>query len=269
MTSAPLDWPIQAMQQALADSLPGLVVEVVAEIDSSNAELMRRARAGLMHPVLLVAERQSAARGRMGRTWQAPARPDQALSFSLGLPFRPHDWSGLSLAVGLALTESLHPDIGLKWPNDLWWRDHKLGGILIETANPPPGQNGRTVVIGVGLNLEPPQADTEQAFSTPPAGLRQLVPGLTAPDALLALAGPLGHMLRAFERTGFAPLVARFAARDVLAGRPVRLSDGRQGQASGVAADGALRLRTDSGEQAVHSAEVSVRPVLDTPSGDA
>lgn len=269
MSALTLNWPVDALQQALAPSLPSIGVEVVAEIDSTNTELMRRARAGLDGPVLLVAEQQRAGRGRMGRVWQAPSHPGQALSFSLGLRLQPRDWSGLSLAVGLAVAESLHPDIGLKWPNDLWWQDRKLCGILIETANPPPGQAGRSVVIGVGLNLVAPSSPPEGGFSTPAAGLQQLAPEWDAPSALLALAAPLGRMLRDFERDGFDSLVQRFAARDVLAGRPVRLSDERQGMARGVSADGALLLETDAGIQQVYSAEVSVRPLHLPSKGEA
>ncbi|MGZ7242464.1 biotin--[acetyl-CoA-carboxylase] ligase, partial [Streptococcus pyogenes] len=76
------------------------------EVDSTNSELMRRARAGHVDPVLLVAEQQSAGRGRMGRSWAS--RAGDSLTFSLGLPLQPADWSGLSLAVGVAVAESLH-----------------------------------------------------------------------------------------------------------------------------------------------------------------
>src|SRR4051812_25393713 len=94
---------------------------------------MRRARAGEMDPVLLVAERQTSGRGRLGRGWRSA--PGESLTFSLGLKLGPADWSGLSLAVGVSLAETLHPRIQLKWPNDLWVGDRKLGGILIETAS--------------------------------------------------------------------------------------------------------------------------------------
>lgn len=267
MSAPALHWPLEALQQAMAAPLPGLVAEAVREIDSTNAALMRRMRAGLDHPVLLVAERQSAGRGRMGRPWQG--EPGQMLSFSLGVQLQPQDWSGLSLAVGLAVAQTLHPDIGLKWPNDLWWHDRKLCGILIETANPPPGQAGRSVVIGVGLNVTAPTHAPEGGFATPAVGLRDIAPQWDAPAALLALAAPLAHALRAFEREGFAPLVQRFAARDVLAGRAVRLSDGMQGVAHGVAGDGALLIKTEAGVQAVHSAEVSVRPLASTHAGES
>lgn len=259
MSQPALHWPVAALTDALAPWLPGAVVEVLPEIDSSNSELMRRARAGVQVPTLLVAETQSAGRGRMGRAWHSgDAVAGSALSFSLGLPLAPAgDWSGLSLAVGLAIAEALHPGIQLKWPNDLWWRGRKLAGILVETAGSGESGSARFVVVGVGINLAPLAGSD---FSTPPTWLQALLPGIDAPTALQRIAAPLAEALRGFERHGFAPLAARFNARDALAGQAVRLSDGAEGVAAGVAADGALQLRTPAGLRPIHSAEVSVRP---------
>jgi BirA family biotin operon repressor/biotin-[acetyl-CoA-carboxylase] ligase len=249
-------WAIAALTEALTPCLPGCAVEVLPEIDSTNSELMRRAHAGRTAPVLLIAETQTAARGRLGRVWRGAA-PGGALTCSLGLPLAPRDWSGLSLAVGLALAEALHPDIRIKWPNDLWWQGRKLAGILVETAGAGGAQAARYAVIGFGINLTRPAGD---GFATPPAGLQALLPGIDAPAALLRVAGPLARALRAFERDGFAPLAARFNARDALAGQPVRLSDGVEGVALGVGPGGALRVRTAAGLCDITSHEVSVRP---------
>jgi len=254
-------WPCDDLQLALDALLAGCRVEAVAEIDSTNAELMRRARAGDVTPTLLVAEHQSAGRGRLGRAWQdcrnARGGPG-SLMFSLGLPLAPADWSGLSLAVGLSLAESLHPDIDLKWPNDLWWRDRKLAGVLVETLNwgGNTGAAQRFVVVGVGINIVCPPGD---GLNTAPAGLDELLPGITASQALVSVAAPLVLALQQFERHGFAPLQQRFNARDALAQVAVSLSDGTQGVAQGVAADGALRVLTPAGVQRITSAEVSVR----------
>lgn len=248
-------WPADAIRQAVAPLLPGFTVEVLPEIDSSNTELMRRARAGRTQPVLLVAERQTAGRGRLGRGWASAA--GESLTFSLGLALAPADWSGLSLAVGVAIAESLHPAIRLKWPNDLWVDDRKLGGILIETASAGEPGASRHAVIGVGLNIAPPPA---QGLSTPPAALRELWPQADAAAALLRLAQPLVRAVQAFEAFGFAPFVARFEARDALRDRPVTLSDGTAGTAHGVSASGSLLVHTAAGMQAISSSEVSVRP---------
>jgi len=249
-------WPAEAVWEQVAPLLPGFTVEVLPEVDSSNTELMRRARAGQTEPTLLVAERQSAGRGRLGRPWQSDI--GDSLTFSLSLPFAPRDWSGLSLAVGLSLAESLHPEIGLKWPNDLWWRERKLGGILIEAAT--AGGHSQ-LVVGIGINIRPPGAE---GLSTPPAALTELWPEASAGAALSRLARPLVQTLLDFERTGFAPLQARYDARDVLRGREVHTSEGQRGLALGVGAGGALRLQQASGVHEVHSSEISVRPFPQT-----
>nr|WP_315228235.1 biotin--[acetyl-CoA-carboxylase] ligase [uncultured Limnohabitans sp.] len=290
--SAPLIWPAEDLWLALVALLPGLTVEVLPEIDSTNTELMRRARAGQTDPVLLVAEAQTAGRGRLGRVWHGQA--GSALTFSLGLPLAPADWSGLSLAVGLSLARSLDPqgDLGvrLKWPNDLWvarpgspqgWG--KLAGILIETAVSTgqasaqsaapvthaawgavpvePRLSSRYCVVGVGINIAPPQAE---GLSTAPLGLQDLQTGITAPEALAKVATPLLATLLAFERGGFAPLQNAFNARDALHDMRVTLSDGRTGMARGVDASGALLVDTAQGQEAITSSEVSVRPSAST-----
>lgn len=286
----PLRWPAEAIWEAASPLLPGFTVEVLPEIDSTNTELMRRARQDRTEPVLLVAQTQTAGRGRLGRSWVSGAMPAQAgadqaraananadvltlpsLTFSIGLPLAAADWSGLSLAVGVSLALSLHADIRLKWPNDLWVNDCKLGGILIETtplseaaqaeyaSSRPyaPAVPARYVVVGVGLNIALPQA---QGLNTPPAALQDLLPAIDAPQALGRVAAPLLQTLKRFEAAGFAPFAPAFAARDALAGREVTLSDGTIGVAGGVDERGALRVRTAQGWVSVNSAEVSVRP---------
>ena len=235
--------------------LPGFTVEVLPEIDSTNTELMRRARAGQLEPTLLVAERQTAGRGRLGRTWSGAAEGESpALTFSLGLPLAPPDWSGLSLAVGLAVASSLHPDLQLKWPNDIWLQDRKLGGILIETVSVG---DMRYAVIGVGINMDTPAATD---LRTPPAALRELLEGASAPWALQRLVLPLVQQVQRFAQEGFEPMRQAYQARDMLHGRDVVCSDGVVGVARGVDASGALLVHTAQGLKKIASAEVSVRP---------
>jgi BirA family biotin operon repressor/biotin-[acetyl-CoA-carboxylase] ligase len=112
-------------------------------------------------------------------------------------------------------------------------------------------------VIGVGINLD---QLTGEGFSTPPAALSELRLDLDAPGTLELIAPALINILRAFEQEGFAPLVNRYAARDVLKGLQVQCSDGVQGLSLGVASNGALRLRLPDGSlHSVVSAEISVR----------
>jgi len=249
-------WQSEAIWEAVAPLLAGFTVEVLPEIDSTNSELMRRARAGRTEPVLLVGERQTAGRGRLGRAWLSA--PGDSLTFSLGLEMAPADWAGLSLAVGVSVAESLDPAVRLKWPNDLWLQDRKLGGILIETASFGDGAAAaRYAVIGIGINVAPRSA---AGLATPPACVRDLLPQADAPGVLQRLAAPLVRDLLGFAQAGFRPFHARFDARDALRDRPVSLSDGTVGTAHGVSESGALLVHTAAGLRPVASSEVSVRP---------
>lgn len=303
MADTRLVWGAEGLWEALNPLLHDLSVEIVASLPSTNTTLLERARAATVaassadtegalvrrsiesgafgrravdwQPCLLVAEEQTAGRGRMGREWHA--EPLASLSFSLALPLAPVDWSGLSLAVGVALADALDPAsgatgghrIGLKWPNDLWLLDpapngtvpagRKLGGILIETVS--TGQK-RLAVIGIGLNVLPQAALRSAEASSGVAWLQELQPSVTAPQVLAAVALPLVRALQRFERDGFAAFAERFAARDLLKDRPVTTtqSGADEGIARGVSADGSLCVDTDRGRVLLHSGEVSVRP---------
>ena len=253
----PIRWPSEAIWEAVEPELPGFTVEVLPQIDSTNTELMRRARVGQLDPALLVAERQTAGRGRLGRQWHSEATnasPLASLAFSIGIPLSPSDWSGLSLVAGVSVAQSLHPDLRLKWPNDIWFQDRKLAGILIETAS---FDGIRYVVIGVGINMLQRSA---QGLSTPPAWLAELLPTIDAPQALLRIIPSLVRDVQAFEAQGFTPFHNRFATLDCLAGRAVTLSDGTAGTAQGVDITGALLVHTSVGMKTITSSEVSVRP---------
>ena len=286
---ADLNQAAERLWVACAPTTPGLVLDVVPETESTNTALMAQGRRGEVWPTAMVAVRQTAGRGRRGRSWEA--RPGDTLTFSLGLPLQldtvPGGGSALSLAVGLALADALDtglqahhaerggalpPAIGLKWPNDLWLGGRKLGGILIE-ATPAPGltEGQRWVVMGVGLNVQPGAAVPGSAWLPTPAPSLGDVWGWLLPALLRAT--------QAFERQGFAPLQAAYARRDVLLGQPVQLwtsaaslppaagaaSPGtpqpdETGTAQGVDDSGALLVHTASGLQRWHAGDVSVRP---------
>jgi BirA family biotin operon repressor/biotin-[acetyl-CoA-carboxylase] ligase len=209
----------------------------------AGARPTRQGRRGGDHePCLLVAEQQTHGRGRLGRLWVAGT--GASLTFSLALPLAPRDWSGLSLAVGLALAEALDPldapeqaasrapgssepappmpRIALKWPNDLWLVDarggRKLGGVLIETVSVG---HQRMCVVGVGINVQPLPPEVTDALSSGYACLQEIDAEAAAPDVLAHLAVPLVRAVQAFEQHGFAPLAARYARRDLLRGHQV------------------------------------------------
>jgi BirA family transcriptional regulator, biotin operon repressor / biotin---[acetyl-CoA-carboxylase] ligase len=310
---ARLAWRAETLWQQLEPHLAGLSVEILASAESTNSVLLERARlgggrvdapvttpgelevmrtqgrdvnnvgpeagpfgrrAGDTQPTLLVAEHQTLGRGRQGRTWLASA--GASLTFSIGLPLSPRDWSGLSLAVGVTLADALElPDPGrtprlqLKWPNDLWLVDpaagplgRKLGGVLIETV--AVGKQ-RMVVVGVGLNTAALPQMPPRELSHGYACLQELDPATTAPAALHRVALPLIKALRQFEREGFAGFAAAYARRDLLCGQqvtaldPARPDGALEGRVEGVSRSGSLLLRVGSALHLVSSGEVSVR----------
>jgi BirA family biotin operon repressor/biotin-[acetyl-CoA-carboxylase] ligase len=266
MGAAPVS--VEALRAALGERAAALEIECVAETGSTNADLLERARTeAAPRPRLLVAEHQTAGRGRRGRHWHAT--PGASLTFSLAWPLATADLSGLSLAVGVAVAEaidpahSVHRHVAIKWPNDLWLVDaaddgRKLGGILIETA---PIEGGRIAVIGVGLNvLEQRVAEASSGV----AWLRQIDAGATTASTLERIVPAFLDALARFDETGFAAFAPRFTARDLLRGRSVRCSSNGDakaidGVAVGVSPSGELLLRTTRGVEAVGSGEVSVR----------
>jgi BirA family biotin operon repressor/biotin-[acetyl-CoA-carboxylase] ligase len=267
-----LDWRAQALQDRLSAELPGLTVEALDSVDSTNTRLLEECAASVVQQFdakLLVAEQQLRGRGRHGRSWQGER--GASLTFSLALPLHCTDLSGLSLAVGVALADALDdaaaPRLMLKWPNDLCLVDplhdsgqarvgRKLGGVLIETLS--RGAQ-RIVVIGVGLNVLP------LVVSEPGSGvawLQEIDARASAPNTLHRIAAPLVRILRRFERDGFAAFQQRYQVRDLLFGQAVIAGDLR-GVAQGVTSSGALLLRSDAGPAArlhqIVSGEVSVR----------
>lgn len=289
-----MKWGAEALWQQLEPQLPGLSIEIVPSCGSTNSVLLERARQGQRDSAVLVAEQQTAGRGRNGKAWHSDS--GAALLMSLAVVLKPRDWGGLSLAVGVAVAEALEPTmssdtaprIALKWPNDLWLRDgaaplpgqgRKLGGILIETL---PVADARLAVIGVGVNVKPlsdeggdgagraPAQPAHELFASGRACWQELCASATPPQALAAVLPALVRALRRFETDGLAPFLPAYAQRDLLRGCSVR-SNGTQpvhGVVQGVAEDGGLLVRASDG--ALHrlgSGEVSVRPFTATPAG--
>ena len=250
-----------ALSPAARDELAGLAV--LFETDSTNAEALRQP-APARGTQAWLAERQSAGRGRRGRDWSTPLAAQVALSLSRRVDGGVAALQGLSLAVGVAAAEALHSlgftDVGLKWPNDLLARGRKLGGILVEVRGDAAGP--MQVVVGLGINVCMPPA-AARAIDQPWCDLAGLAPAPVSRQAVCAaLLDALLPMLASFERQGLAPWLEAWHRHDLLAGRPVRLDEGArvfEGIALGVAADGALRLRTADGERLCHAGEASLR----------
>lgn len=238
--------------------------ELLEHCDSTNTVLLDRAQRGAPSGSVVVCERQTAGRGRRGRSWLSA--PGDSLTFSLlwrfpaGMP----PPTGLSLAVGVAVARALEDlgaaDIGLKWPNDILADGAKLGGILVETLT---AGGPHAAVIGVGLNVRLPR-EIADAVDVRASALESVMPYAPSRNLLLAgLLNALAAMLDDFERDGFAGFAEAWQSRHAHAGRLVRiLADGAapvEGRCVGVDADGALLLDTAMGVKRIVSGDVSLR----------
>lgn len=258
---ATLDAP--AIEALLGDARPEL--EVFDEIASTNTWLLERefgaAPAG---PRLAVAARQTAGRGRRGRSWIAEPGRSACLSLAFESPIPPG--SGLSLALGCAVATVLAPltdGLALKWPNDLLRGGRKCGGILIETR---PGRldSGpvHRVVIGIGLNLLAPSHSA--AIDQPAGGLFDDQGDRPSAEAVIAAVVRACASAYAQHSTeGLTPFIGQWERLDAWRGKEVELSEaGRvlaRGVSLGLTANGALRLGTENGEQTIVSGDLSLR----------
>lgn len=262
--SASLSAAAIASHRDAATTATQVSIEVVAETGSTNADLMARGAARtLITPLLLVAEHQSAGRGRAGRSWLSA--PGSSLTFSLAWRFTgsAQRLLGLPLAIGVAVADALAAQgvqVQLKWPNDILKDGAKLAGILIETQH-DASANTTVAVIGIGLNLVMPD-DLEQRIGRDVAA----APWLARMDRNALLAALLDHLaatLAAFDRGGFAPFASRWNLLHGWAGQQVRIVDNgvvlQQGAAAGVDDSGRLLLDTDAGRVAIAAGDVSLR----------
>ncbi|ULQ45254.1 biotin--[acetyl-CoA-carboxylase] ligase [Flagellatimonas centrodinii] len=243
----------------------GWRLELQPVTGSTNSDLL--ARDAAEDPQALLAEYQQGGRGRRGRQWVSPFGHSLMLSAAWSFPTWPRDLGCLPLAVGVCAAEALAGqgigEVLLKWPNDLYARGRKLGGILLEHR----GETGGAcrIVIGIGLNVRP-FADG-QAPDQPWIAADQLRDTPVDRNALAAaLLSQLAAMLAAYADTGFAPWRGRWQARDLTLDRKVNvLGPGApwQGIARGIDTQGALQVEVDGQLKPLHSGEVSVR--METP----
>lgn len=251
----------------IADSCLGpaqqVRIKIVEETGSTNADLLA-AVASLQSPELLIAERQTAGRGRAGRTWLSA--PGASLTFSLAWKFALplHSMVGLPLAVGVALAEALAElgvKVRLKWPNDVLYDDGKLAGILIETAGVDNDTQSCWAVIGIGINL---MLDPEMAaqIGRPVAHVPQLT-GCDRDELMATLLNALARAAVLFGQEGFGAFAERWNSLHAYTAQPVSILDqGRvlhEGVAVGVDRSGRFLLDTSAGRTAVMAGDVSLR----------
>ena len=245
--------------------LAGLLrqIEHTEEIGSTNDRALQlAAETSAQLPLLVLADRQIAGRGRGSNAWLAA---DGAITFSLAIEsaaanIPAHRWPQLSLTTGLAVCEALEEvtgssDAQVKWPNDVYLLGRKACGILIET---PPVRD--RLVIGVGLNVN-------NSFRDAPPPLRQTAVSLSdydgkhrdLTDVLLAVLERIDSNWRTLADRGFAALIDNWRGRSYLSGRTVMLASGPQtvtGRCMGIDHDGALLLQTESEIRRCHAGTV-------------
>jgi len=243
----------------------GVSVAVLGQVDSTNRVLLEH----FVHRHAVLADAQTAGRGRRGRHWIAASGAGIWLSYGYRFAAEAHALAPLGLAAGVVVAEALAVEgLALKWPNDLVVDDRKLGGILVELR----AGTQRQAVIGVGINTRLPNGVTRvgDASGVPPQPWTDLA-GLGVPACRITRAASLIAALdrgcAEFDAHGFAPFAGRWRALDALCGRRVRVMNDRRGDpegwtgtAHGVTAAGALRLRRPDGTIIpVVAGEVSVR----------
>jgi BirA family biotin operon repressor/biotin-[acetyl-CoA-carboxylase] ligase len=242
---------------------PELTVEVVDEAASTNRLVAERARAGAEEGLVVVAEHQTAGRGRLDRTWETPARSSLTFSVLLRPEVVPAHWPWLPLLTGYAVAKALRAAgfaADVKWPNDVLVRGRKVAGILVERVDSP---TGAAAVVGIGLNVDQDDAElpVETATSLALEAGSHPVPDRT--DLLLTLLSTLHEAYAAWVaggEDGTARLRASYAAACATVGEDVRvdLPSGEvlTGRATGVDADGRLEVQGPDGTVQVGAGDV-------------
>lgn len=254
MHREPLD--LQSLRTGLSGSR-WRRLDVVGETGSTNADLLTRAASGEdIDGAVLIAEHQTAGRGRMGRSWSAVPRAQIALSVGVSAADVPtQDWGWLPLAAGVAVVDAVRAvtgvRAGLKWPNDVLVGGRKLAGILAEAPAP-------MIVVGIGLNVT---LRPDEIGGPPATSLSAL--GVEVPDRnqlVLRLLHELGRRVDDWATAGIAgsSLLDDYLKRSLTIGNRVRaiLPGGREilGAALAVDEQGRLCIEADDGETVAVSA---------------
>ena len=244
--------------QQLIDAL-----EIHTVLDSTNRYLMEKILAGSTERRICLAEQQTDGQGRRGRNWFSPFAGNIYLSISWRFERPPYQLAGLSLAMGVVATETLHragfEHIGLKWPNDLVTDRGKLGGLLLQMNGENEGPSN--VVAGIGINVKMPSAAAQQ-IDQAWTDLHTLgkPPSRSELAANLINAGVQGMAL--YEKQGLEPFLSSWRKFDYYRDREVVLLRGDEkiyGRSIGISEDGALLLDTGNGVERFHGGEISLR----------
>ncbi len=239
------------------------LLEFFDELGSTNDRVRELGRTGAPDGSLVLAEKQTAGRGRRGRSWESPAGANIAMSILLRPRIAAENASQLTLIAALAVQRSVKRLTGLrpriKWPNDLLLEEKKICGILTELFF---AGEGYYLAVGIGLNVH--RADKPPEVAAVSAALEEFGASVDRSTLAAAIYGELMQLSRAWEDCGsLSFLQEEYAACMAWRGERTVLTD-----ASGIAAEGILRgissgghllLDTDGGPLEVHTGELSLR----------
>ncbi|WP_406732476.1 bifunctional biotin--[acetyl-CoA-carboxylase] ligase/biotin operon repressor BirA [Vibrio scophthalmi] len=261
-----LSEPMQLLDQAWLQSQVESPVELIPVIDSTNQYLLERIN-NLESGAVCLAEYQAKGRGRRGREWVSPFGSNLYLSMYWRLEAGMAGAMGLSLVVGVAIVEALEKlgieGIKLKWPNDLYYQDKKLAGILVEMS----GQAGAAahLVIGMGMNLMMAhhEQSVTQNISQPWTSLSDVTQSAIDRNQLAAtLINTLQNALNEYEITGMHGFVERWNRLDNFLDREIKLIMGNRevvGLSRGINEQGAVLIETAQGLETYIGGEISLR----------
>lgn len=251
------------IRKALPERLHNVIaLDVLDTVDSTNAEVARRLTSGLKGVPVVVADSQTAGRGRRGRQWVSPQGENLYLSLGLSVRGGFSALDGMSLVLGVAVSRALSTfgatDAGLKWPNDLFYGDRKLGGILVEIQGEL--QDGEVQVIaGIGINVHMKQAEM---VDQPWISLAEAWPDIVWTRNVLAAAivSEVVEIIAQFERQGFAPFRDEWQARDIFFSKDLVARDGGvEGRGGGIDTAGNYQVDTPEGLVPVRAGDISLR----------
>lgn len=247
-----------AFQRALTTSAIGRWMVYREECESTMPLARREADEGAPHGTIVLAEAQTAGRGRRGRTFHSPA--GENLYFTLVLRLSPGQHRTLPVALPLAVAEAVAAegiDARIKWPNDIWVGERKLCGMLIDAE---AGPGGLLAFPGIGINVNGDPALIPELAAIATSARRELGRPVAREPLLARLCDALETNL---DRT-FDELVPRYRALSLVLGREVVVSPAAgepfAARAEDITADGALLVRHDGRHETVAAADVSVRP---------
>ncbi|WP_282342687.1 bifunctional biotin--[acetyl-CoA-carboxylase] ligase/biotin operon repressor BirA [Pseudomonas sp. PS02288] len=238
-------------------------VQIREVIDSTNAEALRLLQADKPAPFLVLAEQQTAGRGRRGRQWVSPLAQNLYMSLVVRIGGGARQLEGLSLVVGLSVLSALRAmglrEAGMKWPNDVLVGRKKVAGILLELVGDPA--DVCHVVIGIGINVN--MREMAEGIDQPWTSVRlELGHAIDRNCLARSLSERLRDDLARHEKGGFAAFRAEWEEAHLWQGRVVELASGVQvvrGDVLGISETGALRLLVDGSERQCSGGELSLR----------